>query len=81
MPVCECCGEEGATKAYSRCKESRYCSKECQTKHWKAGHKHKCVKKAVEPSAACRRAAFMHSQQHTYLGPVQSSAPLVIILI
>jgi hypothetical protein len=31
--------------------ESFYCSTACQRQHWKAGHKHKCVK-AEEPSAA-----------------------------
>ena len=44
MPMfCECCGKEGAAKTCSRCKEARYCSVACQRKHWKAGHKTKCV--------------------------------------
>ena len=51
MPVCEACGQEGAPKRCSRCMESWYCSIACQRKHWKAGHKHKCVQ-AVTPSAA-----------------------------
>ena len=27
----------------SRCKQANYCSKDCQTAHWKAGHKTECV--------------------------------------
>jgi len=26
----------------SRCKKTKYCGKDCQTKHWKAGHKKEC---------------------------------------
>jgi hypothetical protein len=52
MPkVCEACGQVGADKRCSRCMGSVYCSIECQRKHWKAGHKHKCAK-AEKPSAA-----------------------------
>ena len=51
MPICEACGQEGADKCCSRCKESYYCSIVCQKRHWKAGHKHKCVE-AEKPSAA-----------------------------
>ena len=52
MPkVCEGCGQEGASKCCSGCLEAFYCSTACQRQHWKAGHKHKCVK-AEEPSAA-----------------------------
>jgi Flp pilus assembly protein TadD len=51
MPICEGCGQEGADKRCSGCMESWYCSIACQRQHWKAGHKHKCVK-AEEPSAA-----------------------------
>ena len=47
MPICESCGKEGAGKRCARCQESRYCSIACQTAHWKAGHKHKCVKVAT----------------------------------
>ena len=27
----------------SRCKQTSYCSKECQVKHWKTGHKEECL--------------------------------------
>jgi tetratricopeptide (TPR) repeat protein len=51
MPVCEACSQEGATKCCSGCKESYYCGIVCQRRHWKQGHKHKCVK-AEKPSVA-----------------------------
>jgi tetratricopeptide (TPR) repeat protein len=42
-----------------RCRESWYCSKACQTKHWKDGHKTKCVKheRSAKPSARPASAA------------------------
>jgi tetratricopeptide (TPR) repeat protein len=56
MPkVCEACGQEGADKCCSGCKEAFYCSIACQTQHWKAGHKHKCFK-AEKPSASAAAA-------------------------
>jgi hypothetical protein len=36
--------------------ETFYCSIACQRKHWKEGHKHKCVK-AEKPSASSVAAA------------------------
>jgi hypothetical protein len=43
--VCAACGKEKATNVCSRCKETRYCSRECQTAHWKdGGHKAVCKK-------------------------------------
>ncbi|KAH8044854.1 serine O-acetyltransferase [Aureococcus anophagefferens] len=33
----------------SRCKEVRYCNRECQMKDWKAGHKDKCVVPGDKP--------------------------------
>lgn len=33
-----------ATMKCARCEIARYCSRECQKKHWKAGHKQECVK-------------------------------------
>ena len=56
MLVCECCGKEGAAKRCSRCMESFYCSIACQRKHWKAGHRTKCVK-VDEATKAARAAA------------------------
>ena len=40
---CECCGVEGARLKCGRCRESVYCSAACQIRHWKDGHKAKCV--------------------------------------
>ncbi|XP_020103447.1 ubiquitin carboxyl-terminal hydrolase 18-like [Ananas comosus] len=39
---CATCGSPGSTKKCSRCKRVRYCSQECQSKHWKADHQFKC---------------------------------------
>jgi len=44
--VCENCGSDGNTnplKTCSRCKLVYYCSKECQTIHWKKGHRKTCI--------------------------------------
>ena len=35
----------GDFKACSRCKAVHYCSKDCQTSDWKAGHKKACIPK------------------------------------
>ena len=52
MPkFCEACGQKGAAKCCAGCMEAFYCNGACQRKHWKAGHKHKCVQ-AVKASAA-----------------------------
>ena len=59
-PVCECCGVEGADKRCGRCRESWYCSAACQTRHWKEGHKTKCVEK-TKTNTAPPAAAFAQS--------------------
>ena len=56
MPLCECCGKAGADLRCGRCRETWYCSAACQKKHWKAGHRTKCVE-ADEPTKAARAAA------------------------
>eukprot|EP00984_Skeletonema_dohrnii_P015885 scaffold6970_cov82-Skeletonema_dohrnii-CCMP3373.AAC.2 len=38
---------EGMLKACGRCHSTWYCGKECQTEHWKAGHKRDCVRQQV----------------------------------
>ena len=44
--VCANCGtksrEQEQLKACARCRAFRYCSKQCQVQHWKAGHKVDC---------------------------------------
>jgi hypothetical protein len=44
--ICANCGKQGDKecdlKQCARCKVFSYCSKECQVKHWKAGHKADC---------------------------------------
>lgn len=44
LEKCGSCGlPKPDMKKCSRCKKVVYCSKECQLKDWKAGHKHVCV--------------------------------------
>ena len=40
--VCGYCGKP-ATKKCTRCKNTHYCSRECQTKDWQFGHKGVCT--------------------------------------
>jgi len=45
--MCESCqksmdGAKGEALKCGECKAARYCSKECQTKAWKGGHKQQC---------------------------------------
>jgi hypothetical protein len=41
--ICAMCKKGDARKYCTRCKKSRYCSRECQSKHWSA-HKFECAK-------------------------------------
>ena len=41
MASCAGCGSEAAPHLCSRCQQARYCSRPCQTGHWKQ-HKRKC---------------------------------------
>jgi Flp pilus assembly protein TadD len=57
---CDQCSVEGAKSAFkycAACREAIYCSTECQRTHWKAGHKHKCVKQNTAAAAAAATAA------------------------
>jgi MYND finger/Sel1 repeat len=47
---CGCCGKtrkETSLRRCSKCKSVGYCSKACQRKHWKMGHKRDCT--SVDP--------------------------------
>ena len=48
--ICGNCGnqEKNKLKVCARCKAFSYCSKECQVKHWKAGHKVDCKRHWIE---------------------------------
>ena len=48
MAICANCGSEAAPHLCSRCQRARYCSRPCQTAHWKQ-HKRMCV--AAAPSS------------------------------
>ncbi|KAJ6493730.1 hypothetical protein C8R47DRAFT_419230 [Mycena vitilis] len=52
LEICLCC-ENSASLLCSRCKLGPYCSKPCQSKHWRDGHKDECrvVKRLREWSA------------------------------
>lgn len=41
---CDQCGKKGASKFCSACHKVYYCSKECQRRAWKGGHKEECGK-------------------------------------
>jgi tetratricopeptide (TPR) repeat protein len=40
--MCRCCGEANAPHVCSKCKQARYCTKECQTMDWNL-YKHKFI--------------------------------------
>mmetsp|Transcript_26075 Transcript_26075/g.42616 ORF Transcript_26075/g.42616 Transcript_26075/m.42616 type:complete len:584 (-) Transcript_26075:100-1851(-) len=40
--ACVVCRKPQSSKKCGACKYARYCSKECQTKHWGSGHKQLC---------------------------------------
>lgn len=42
MTYCGYCYANGALSLCGKCRKRSYCSKECQTSDWKAGHKHWC---------------------------------------
>ncbi|KAL4421508.1 hypothetical protein ABPG75_010799 [Micractinium tetrahymenae] len=51
-PRCACCASAALVlRACSGCRVARYCSKDCQTKHWKAGHRAECKRLAAEQAA------------------------------
>ena len=41
MIICAYCGDI-AFKLCGKCREVRYCGRECQVFHWKLGHKTRC---------------------------------------
>lgn len=43
--ACASCSLIDARNKCGRCGKARYCSKECQHRHWRAGHKAECVAK------------------------------------
>ena len=48
MAICAGCGSNAAPNLCSRCQQARYCSRACQTAHWK---QHKRVCAAAAPSS------------------------------
>ena len=54
LPECQKKGEtvESGLQRCARCKVTSYCSKDCQVKHWKAGHSVDCKKTVAELEGA-----------------------------
>ncbi|ETV88861.1 hypothetical protein H257_00336 [Aphanomyces astaci] len=44
---CVCCKQDGAAKQCSRCRNTTYCSRTCQARHWNMGHKKVCTAKPM----------------------------------
>ena len=59
LPCCAACGTAKTTrrpfKLCSQCHTTHYCNRECQMKHWKAGHKRDC--KRLQKEHEKKRAA------------------------
>ena len=44
LSICASCAKEDANKICGGCNSVRYCSLECQKKHWRKTHKSECKK-------------------------------------
>lgn len=53
---CSVCGDSANSRC-SRCKAIRYCSRDCQIQHWRAGHKLECKEDSSLTSCNERRAS------------------------
>ncbi|PRW45639.1 hypothetical protein C2E21_5733 [Chlorella sorokiniana] len=52
LPECSGCGQQSfQLKKCSRCKAAAYCSRDCQVKHWREGHKQECARLAAATGA------------------------------
>ena len=76
MPKCGNCGSEEALKKCARCRETVYCSKDCQTKHWQL-HKETCRACLIdEPSISAQDAAMLRLRETaTRLAAKAQAAP------
>ncbi|KAG2443002.1 hypothetical protein HYH02_009418 [Chlamydomonas schloesseri] len=56
--LCDGC-ERGSlvTRKCGQCRQRRYCSQDCQAKHWRAGHKTECKRLAAEAAAGAAAGA------------------------
>lgn len=53
--TCTVCKNVGKVSVCGGCKKTRYCSKACQTSHWKAIHKRECRSNSSQPAKEARR--------------------------
>ena len=70
--ICAYCGnrEKKKLKKCARCKSFCYCSRECQIKHWKAGHKVDCKGHWIEEFFPdIRNPEFFKSDPRYYVPP------------
>jgi len=71
----ECPTPEEPTKSCSKCKKQKYCSKECQTKHWKV-HKLHCKSPAT---SLPQKAQFKITEtNHSRNTPIDNSEATLI---
>jgi hypothetical protein len=45
--ICAVCGEAGASSYCAACRKASYCSRSCQKRHWRSGHKADCTQDCV----------------------------------
>ena len=45
--ICAVCGEAGAKSYCAACRKISYCSRSCQKRHWRSGHKADCTQDCV----------------------------------
>ncbi|TVU08388.1 hypothetical protein EJB05_41792 [Eragrostis curvula] len=69
----EACAECGgvSSKKCSGCKRVRYCSSECQSKHWQSDHKFKCKQmKLLDPADKLSRGGEVNSKKSSGFGRI-----------
>jgi MYND finger len=59
LAICDGCGtlerKVGNLKNCGKCRQTRYCSRDCQLKHWKQGHKKKCAMLAASAASSNKK--------------------------
>jgi hypothetical protein len=58
----DCCKPLQTLLQCAKCKSASYCSKDCQTKAWKAGHKRECAPGRGASIASLRRRALQQAE-------------------
>jgi len=71
MDTCAICGRQDQLKLCSRCRAAKYCSKECQTRDWKA---HKAICKKYGQPPVDLRARQQNTTHGTQVNPQKDGA-------